>query len=94
MNHGPNIPHNPLGSAAHQAMNAARETKSPLMEKLAIATMIGSAVISTGLGVVQVVRMINHDREKAEEKAYQRLKRELDAKERHHTPQAVQDHGR
>jgi hypothetical protein len=75
-------PQNPLSAAARETMAAARETKSPLMEKLAIGTMIGSAVVSTGLGVVQVVRMVNHDREKAEGKAYQRLKRELDAKER------------
>ena len=86
MQHGPNPHHNPLGDAAQQAMHAARETKSPLMEKLAIGTMIFSAVVSTGLGVVQVVRMMRHDEEKAEEKAYRRLKAELEKQERetHH----------
>jgi hypothetical protein len=96
MTHGPNIPHNPLGAAANQAMHAAREAKSPLMEKFAIGAMVMSAVVSVGLGAVQVARMITHDREKAEEKAYQRLRREREAEEREHTSHGhhAQTHGR
>jgi hypothetical protein len=82
-------PPNPLNAAASQAMHAARETRSPLLEKLAIGTMILSAVVSTGLGVLQVARMIKHDRDeederlaKAEERALRRLRSELDARER------------
>ena len=82
MQHGSIPPHhNPLNYAAQQAMYAARDAKSPMMEKLAMGAMILSAVVSTGLGVVQVVRMMRHDEERAEEKAYRRLKRELDAQE-------------
>lgn len=77
-------------------MNAARETKSPLMEKLAMGAMILSAVVSTGLGVVQVVRMWRHDEERAEEKAYRRLKHELDAQAqaREHGQGFARGHGR
>jgi len=88
MQQGPVPSQNPLNAAASQAMHAARESKSPVMEKLAIGTMILSAVVSTALGVVQVVRMMKHDDEKAEEKAYKRLKAELDQRER------VASHGR
>ena len=94
MQHGPNPHHNPLDDAANQAMHAAQQAKSPLLEKLAIGTMIFSAVISTGLGVVQVVRMMKHDEEKAEEKAYRRLKAELERQERESRPQRETAHGR
>jgi hypothetical protein len=43
MQHGPNPPHTPLQAAARQRQDAAREAKSPLLEKAAIWAIIGSA---------------------------------------------------
>ena len=94
MSHAPNPSHNPLNAAANQVMHAARETKSPLMEKLAIGTMVLSAVVSTGLGAVQVMRLISHDKEKAEEKAYQRIRREREAEDHASRPEASHSHRR
>jgi len=43
---GQPTPHNPLHAAARETMQVARETKSPWFEKVAIFTMIASALIT------------------------------------------------
>lgn len=82
MHNSPIPPHNPLTAAASQAMHAAREAKSPLLEKLAIGTMVLSAVVSTAVGVIHVARMVRHDDDKADQKAYRQLLAEMQARDR------------
>jgi hypothetical protein len=52
MHHGPYPPHNPLHSAARQMQDAAREAKSPLLEKVAVWAMIGSAVTTAATALL------------------------------------------
>lgn len=59
--HGPNPSHNPLHSAARQMQDAAREAKSPLLEKAAIWAMIGSAVATAATALLHTVHMIRRD---------------------------------
>jgi hypothetical protein len=87
MMHEPGPFHKLLNAAANEAMQAARNSKSPLMEKLAIGAMVFSAVVSTALGAVEVVRMNTHDKERAEEKASQRIKREREVQDRATRPE-------
>ena len=94
MSQGPHPSHNPLNAAASQVMHAAKECKSPVLEKLAIVAMVSSALVSTGLGAVQVMRMISHDKEKAEEKAYQRIRREHETEGHAGRPYAAHGHRR
>src|SRR3954453_5402837 len=56
--HGP-APHpNPLHSAARQMQDAAREAKSPWLEKAAIWAMIGAAVTTALTAVMNTVHMV------------------------------------
>src|SRR5579875_800911 len=61
MHHGPNPPHNPLHSAARQMQDAAREAKSPLLEKVAIWAMVGSAVATAATAILHTLHMIRRD---------------------------------
>jgi hypothetical protein len=58
--HGP-APHTPLQDAARQMQDAAREAKSPLLEKAAIWAMIGAAVTTALTAVLHTVHMIRRD---------------------------------
>jgi hypothetical protein len=58
--HGP-TPHHPLTAAARETMAVARETKSPLFERVAIITMIGSALTTTALAALQAIHMLRRD---------------------------------
>ena len=42
-------------------MAVARETKSPLFERVAIITMIGSALTTTALAALQAIHMLRRD---------------------------------
>jgi hypothetical protein len=92
--HGPQPPHNPLAAAARETMAVARETKSPLLEKLAVGGMILSSVTSTAIGAYSMYRMAKHDEEKAEERAYKRLRAELEMQERARRPEPHHGRGR
>ena len=59
--HGPSPHHNPLQDAARQMQDAAREAKSPLLEKAAIWAMIGSAVATAATAILHTVHMIRRD---------------------------------
>lgn len=65
--HGP-TPHNPLRDAARETLHAAREVKSPLLERVAIFTMIGSALSTMAFGAVQMWHMVRRDLERDREK--------------------------
>jgi hypothetical protein len=59
--HGPTPHHNPLQAAARQMQDAAREAKSPLLERAAIWAMIGSAVATAATAILHTVHMIRRD---------------------------------
>src|SRR5262249_54007354 len=59
--HGPSSNHNPLHAAAKQAQAVARETKSPWFEKVAIWTMVASALTAAVTGMVQAWHLIRRD---------------------------------
>jgi hypothetical protein len=59
--HGPTPPHNPLQAAARQMQDAAREAKSPTLEKAAIWAMIGSAAATALTAVLHTVHMMRRD---------------------------------
>lgn len=65
-------PHNPLHAAARETMQVARETKSPWFEKVAIFTMIASALTTTAIAALQAVHMLRRDLEKDKERERQR----------------------
>jgi hypothetical protein len=58
--HGP-TPHYPLTAAARENLHVAREAKSPWFERVAIITMIGSALTTTALAALQAIHMIRRD---------------------------------
>jgi hypothetical protein len=66
-------------------MYAARQAKSPLLEKLAIGTMLASAVSTTAIGVIHLAHMNHKDHETQDqlvEKTVKRVLAELNARER------------
>ena len=65
---GQPTPHNPLHAAARETMQVARETKSPWFEKVAIITMIASALTTTAIAALQAVHMLKRDLEKDKER--------------------------
>jgi len=69
---GQPTPHNPLHAAARETMQVARETKSPWFEKVAIVTMIASALTTTAIAALQAVHMLRRDLEKDKERERQR----------------------
>jgi hypothetical protein len=69
---GQPTPHNPLHAAARETMQVARETKSPWFEKVAIITMIASALTTTAIAALQAVHMLRRDLEKDKERERQR----------------------
>ena len=54
-------PHNPLRDAARDTMSVARETKSPLLEKVAIFAMIGSAIMGMTVAALHAVHVLKKD---------------------------------
>jgi hypothetical protein len=60
----PGQPHNPLRDAARETMAVARETKSPWFEKVAIATMITSAITTTAFAVMHMWHTLKRDQER------------------------------
>jgi len=60
---GQPTPHNPLHAAARETMQVAREAKSPWFEKVAIFTMIASALTTTAIAALQAVHMLRRDQE-------------------------------
>jgi len=69
---GQPTPHNPLHTAARETMQVARETKSPWFEKVAIVTMIASALTTTAIAALQAMHMLRRDLEKDKERQRQR----------------------
>ena len=61
-----------LGMSARETMQVARETKSPWFEKVAIVTMIASALTTTAIAALQAVHMLRRDLEKDKERERQR----------------------
>ncbi len=59
--HGPNPPHHPLRDAARQMQDAAREARSPLLEKVAIWAMVGSAVATAATAILHTLPMLRRD---------------------------------
>jgi hypothetical protein len=59
--HGPASHHNPLHAAARQVADAAREAKSPLLEKVAVWAMIGSAITTAATALLHSLHMIRRD---------------------------------
>jgi hypothetical protein len=59
--HGPAPHHNPLHDAGRQMQAAAREAKSPLLEKAAIWAIIGSAVATALTAVMHTVHTMRRD---------------------------------
>jgi hypothetical protein len=59
--HGPNPPHHPLRDAARQMQDAAREARSPLLEKVAIWAMVGSAVATAATAILHTLHMLRRD---------------------------------
>jgi hypothetical protein len=57
-------PHNPLRDAARETMHVARETKSPWFEKVAIATMITSALTTKAFAVMHMWHTLKRDQER------------------------------
>ena len=55
------VAHNPLHSAARESMTLAREAKSPLLERVAIFAMIGSAITGMALGALHALHLIRKD---------------------------------
>jgi hypothetical protein len=58
--HGP-APHNPLHAAARQMQDAAREAKSPWLEKVAVWAIIGSAVTTAATALLHTLHMVRRD---------------------------------
>jgi hypothetical protein len=65
---GQPTPHNPLHAAARETMQVARETKSPWFEKVAIFTMIASALTTTAIAALQAMHMLRRDLDKERER--------------------------
>ena len=55
------VAHNPLHSAARESMTIAREAKSPMLERVAVFAMIGSAVTGMALGTLHALHLIRKD---------------------------------
>ncbi len=55
------VVHNPLHSAARDTMAIAREAKSPLLERVAIWAMIGSALTGMGVAALHALHLIRTD---------------------------------
>ena len=70
--HGPTPPHNPLAQAAKEMSAVARETKSPLFERVATVTLITSALATTALAGMQAWHMLRRDLEKDRERQRER----------------------
>src|SRR3954447_10209917 len=69
-------PHNPLSAAAREVAAMAREAKSPLFERVAIWTMMGSALTTAAIGLVQMWHMIRRDlKDERREKERERERR-------------------
>jgi hypothetical protein len=89
---GPIPPHNPLAQAAREISAAAREAKSPLLERLGVFAMIGSAIATTGFAAMQMLHMYRRDRR--EDKREQERERERDRQhERDRPPPDRPGHG-
>jgi hypothetical protein len=74
--HGPTPHHNPLSAAARKALHVAREAKAPWFERVAIVAMIGSAITTTALAVLQAIHTIRRDlKEDRREKEREREQR-------------------
>jgi hypothetical protein len=59
--HGQPTPHNPLNNAAREALAAAREAKSPFMERIGLFAVFVSTGITALIGGLQLFHMIKRD---------------------------------
>jgi hypothetical protein len=59
--HGQPTPHNPLNNAAREALAAAREAKSPFMERIGLFAVFVSTGITALIGGFQLFHMIKRD---------------------------------
>jgi hypothetical protein len=55
------VAHNPLHAAARDTMAVAREAKSPLLERVAIFAMIGSAITGMAVAALHALHLIRKD---------------------------------